>query len=104
MVCVSLISLFVGNVPIKVSIVSVGQALGEVIQALHSRGVSADDISVALPPVPSSWALKDQATVGGLPISNVHIIIGGLHASIPLPWLLQGELTKRASRSLLMLL
>ena len=63
-----------GNVPIKVTIVFLGQVLGDVIQALRYRGVSADNISAALPPVLSSWALKDQATVGGLPISNVHII------------------------------
>ena len=74
MVLVILNCLFVGNVPIKVTIVFLGQALGDVIQALHYRGVSADNISVALPPVLSSWALKDQATVGGLRISNVHII------------------------------
>ena len=51
MVLTSFNCLFVGDVPIKVSIDYVGQALGEVIPTLRYRGVSADDISVALPPV-----------------------------------------------------
>ena len=83
-VFVSLNGPIVGNVPIKVSIVSLGQALGDTIQALRYRGVSADDISAALLPVLSSWALKDPPTVSGLPIPNVHILVG-LVASIPLP-------------------
>ena len=72
------------NVPIKVSIVLLCQALGDAIPALRFRGENADDISVALPPVLSSWALKSRAAVGGLLIPNVHIIVV-LDASIPLP-------------------
>ena len=97
-VLVSLNRPFVGNVPIKISIVSLGQALGDTIQALRYRGVSADDISAYLMPVLSSWALKDPGTVSGLPIPNVHILVGPV-ASIPLPCLLQGVLTKLATRS-----
>ena len=41
------------------------QRLGETILALHDQRVSADDLSAALLPVLSSWALGDVITRGG---------------------------------------
>ena len=74
MVLVSLSCLFVGNVPIKVSIVSLGQALGDAIQALRYRGVSTDNIPFAFPPVPSlGQALDAAAELGRNPVREHQI-------------------------------